>query len=166
MSDLASELAALRKRVVDLEGLELGRGVRARVYNSADIVLATAANTALTFNSERYDSDTLHSTSSNTSRLTVPYDGYYLIGGSVRFAANATGSRSISLVVSNTSSIAGQNTDNLGAATTVQLTVVAAYQLVAGDYVELFASQNSGGNLNVLAVGNLSPEFWIERLLS
>ena len=45
------------------------------VYNNANISIATGTNTALTFNSERYDNAAMHSTSSNTQRITAPTGG-------------------------------------------------------------------------------------------
>jgi hypothetical protein len=52
----------------------------ARVYKSADQTTAdftTATN--LTFDSEHFDTDSYHDTGSNTDRLTVPADGYYVV---------------------------------------------------------------------------------------
>ena len=42
-------------------------------------------------NSEDIDSDTFHSTSTNTGRFTIPagLDGFYLIGGHIMYAASA-----------------------------------------------------------------------------
>lgn len=162
---ITNRLLTLEKRTAELKSLERARGIRARVYNNADIVLTTGANAALTFNSERYDTDTIHSTSVNTSRLTMPFAGWYYVWGCVQFAANATGFRQLSIVVNNATTVAVQNALNIGAAAVVRIVVDTIYEFAAGDYVELFASQNSGGNLNAVSVGNLSPEFLIERLI-
>lgn len=45
---------------------------RALVYNSTSQSLSGGVTTTLTWDSETYDTDSFHSTSSNTSRLTVP----------------------------------------------------------------------------------------------
>jgi len=141
------------------------KGGGARVYNSATISHATSgANQTLTFNSERYDDADYHSTVSNTSRLTVPQPGRYLVGGCVAFAANATGVRALTLRVNNTSSFAIQNTIALTGGNATILQVEAVYELAAGDYVELLAYQDSGAALNLTAAGNYAPEFWISRL--
>src|SRR5438876_645541 len=57
----------------------------ARVYNSANISVSASTEQALTFDTERSDSNAYHSTSSNTSRITVPTggDGRYVISGAV-----------------------------------------------------------------------------------
>jgi hypothetical protein len=132
-----------------------------RAYNSAAILVATATSTALTFNSERFDNAGMHSTVSNTSRITVPAGGagQYLFGGSVAFAGNATGQRVIEIMVNGTTLITrktalGLSADECGMET------VTMYPMAVGDYVELRVYQNSGGNLNVVVGGAYSPEFW------
>ncbi|MBN1122789.1 MAG: hypothetical protein JXJ17_17060 [Anaerolineae bacterium] len=55
------------------------------VYNTADISWPTGTDTTMTFNSELWDTDDIHSTISNTDRLTAPQDGLYLVGASLYF---------------------------------------------------------------------------------
>lgn len=142
----------------------VGRGpAQARVYNDANIAVATGVGTALTFNTERYDTGNFHSTSSNTSRLTAPTAGLYTVGACVAWAGNATGVRAASLRVNGTDVIARELVD-IDSATTHTHNVSTEYQLAAGDYVEVVVAQDSGGNLNVTANGNYSPEFWIHRI--
>ena len=132
-----------------------------RVYNSAAISLATSnVDQALTFNSERYDVGGCHSTASNTGRITIPSGegGKYLITGHVEIASNATGDRQLSIRLNGSTAIAAQRVGANASSVTIQsLSVV--YALAAGDYVELWALQSSGGALNVTASGNYSPEF-------
>lgn len=138
----------------------LARPPRCRVYNSADISHTTSgAEQAVTFNSERFDTDTMHSTSVNTSRLTFTTAGTYLIGATVEFASNATGHRALSLRVGGSTYVAAVKIPAISGATS-QVTVMTAYAFTAGQYVELMAFQDSGGPLNLLGVGNFTPEFW------
>lgn len=139
----------------------------ARVYNNAAITLTTGTAAFLTFNSEHWDEGNLHSTGGNTGRLTVPITGLYLVGGAVDFASNATGYRQLAIRVTaigggTTFIVADERPAVNGAAT--QITVETMYRFVAGEYAELRALQNSGGNLDVSAAGNFSPEFWMVRL--
>lgn len=141
--------------------------IGARVFNSAAISVANATDTALTFNSEQYDNDpngAIHDTGSNTSRLTCRTAGFYLVGGCVEFAANATGFRQVSLRVNGATPIAIQTTLSLGGADATRLTVHAVYSFFATDYVELMAYQNSTGALNATAGGNYTPYFWIVKV--
>ena len=130
----------------------------AHVYNSADETLATATDTALTFDSEREDTDAFHSTSSNTSRLVAPVAGRYVLTVTVRFASNSTGYRMVYFKINGTTFIPGVQTANAISGAVTTLTASASYRFAANDYVEVYAFQNSGGNLAVVATGNISPE--------
>lgn len=165
MSDLISlELADIRKRLKTLESLEVGNRGGARVYNSADIALANTTAVVLTFNSERYDDAAFHSTSSNTSRFTIPVSGRYAAGASVVFASNATGFREAWLLVNGTTRIADMLIPAVsGISTRITLAGV-EWEFTAGDYLEVFCYQNSGGSLNITAASAYSPEFWIHAL--
>lgn len=131
-----------------------------RVYNNANISITTSGvSQALTFNSERYDNFAIHSTSSNTSRLIAPRTGIYSIFGHVEFASNATGLRSIVIYANGTTNIAVEGKTAVGGGLSTYCSVSTIYALSAGQYVELLANQTSGGALNVLSTGNMSPEF-------
>jgi len=142
-----------------------GTAIGARAYNSGNIAISTsAAWTALTFDSERFDTDGIHSTSTNTDRLTCVTPGVYLITGHAQFAANATGARALGIDLNGGSPIAYQRGDNVGASFTTLVSIATIYQLSAGNYVRLLAWQASGGSLDVVAAGNHSPEFAMVRL--
>lgn len=129
----------------------------ARVYNSAAITMTTAVAAALTFDSERYDNGTLHSTSSNTSRITAATAGKYIITGNIEWGASLLGFRALNIMVNGTTTIASTGLNPASGATAQTVTTI--YHLAASDYIELVAYQTSGGNLNVNSSGNYSPEF-------
>lgn len=137
----------------------------ARVYNNAAISVANNTLTALTFNSERHDNASIHDTSSNTSRLTVPQAGVYDVAATIAFAANATGQREVAFKLNGATFI---HDDSRMAVTTASATTAVGtstqYKLAATDYVECFAAQVSGGALNVNSSGNLSPEFGMTKI--
>lgn len=150
-------------RVRGLETLETPRFSGARVYNSGNITLTTGLGANLTFNGERWDSDTYHDTASDADRLVVPIGGVYRITGNVAFSANATGYRQITFLLNDVTVIAAKRLAAVpGVATILDLTT--EYQMAAGDYVVLRALQSSGGNLDVQAAGNYSPEFSVALL--
>jgi hypothetical protein len=131
------------------------------VYNASSISLTSGVATALTFDTERVDVGGLHSTAVNTGRITIPAGegGFYLIGGTCEFASNATGIRGLDIRLNGATYIA--RTKNLASSGGAHYAEVATlYQLAATDYVELVASQTSGGALNAVASGNYSPEFY------
>ena len=139
--------------------------VGARVYNSAAQACASGVDTYLTFDSERFDTDSIHSTSSNTNRLTAPTTGYYAIAGNVMIQFNSTGARGLGIRVNGTTQIA---LSRIGTVTTTSevtiLNIATIYALTAGDYVELGVYQTSGTSLNTVTTGNFSPEFMLHKI--
>jgi len=137
--------------------------IGARVYNDANISIPNNSLTDLTFNSERYDTDTIHSTGTNTNRLTCQTAGKYLIVGNVRFAANGNADRRVAILLNNATYIAWAASEPNPTLETAFI-VTTIYDLSVGNYVTLQAYQNTGGALNVEVVGNLSPEFMMHKI--
>jgi hypothetical protein len=136
----------------------------ARVFHGVLQSLANATPTVLAFDSERFDTDVIHDTVVNNSRLTCKTAGKYLITGNVEFDVNATGFRAVSvrLNVGATVIAAQQQPATTGTTTIVSLSTL--YDLAVNDYVQLFGYQNSGGALNVAVSANYSPEFGMVRV--
>lgn len=135
----------------------------ARVYNNANISINNDTATALTFNSERYDTDSIHSTSSNTGRLTCVTAGKYHASCSIRFAAHATGSREVYIRLNGSTAIADFRIPTTSGGVPI-IAFGTDYDLAVDDYLEVMVRQNSGGSLNVDAASNYSPEFMMFRL--
>lgn len=135
---------------------------RCRLGNSANISLANAINTSITFDTEVFDDGGMHSVVSNTSRITVPTGGggLYIIGAAAEFAQNATGIRDIFIVLNGTTTIGFQRSTSPSASAATRLSTTTAYVLNDGDYVELRCNQTSGGNLNIVSAGDSSPVLW------
>lgn len=144
-------------------GKHTGGVISARIYNSGVFAVPNNTATAITFDSERYDTDSIHSTSSNTSRLTCKTAGKYHISTSLGYASNTTGRRYSQFRVNGTAIIALAETD-CQAVGFAHHAFSTSYDLAVGDYVEVLAYQNSGGALNVVAASNYSPEFMMERV--
>lgn len=131
-----------------------------RVYNDANISVNNNSLTILTFNTERFDTGGLHSTSANTSRLTAVTAGKYLIFADVQWTFNASGDRMVALLLNGATTIAKDQAEPVSGSTllTVQ-SLSTIYHLAANDYVEVQVYQNSGGALNAEAASNYSPVF-------
>lgn len=140
-------------------------GIAARAYNDASISVANTTWVALTFNSERFDTDGIHSTATNTGRLTCRTKGIYAISGTFDFAANGTGQRRTHIRLNGSTYIAGDTCEG-NASLSAILNPSTQYSLGVGDYVELMAYQNSGGALNVSNSGAnyFSPEFMMAKV--
>lgn len=130
-----------------------------RVFKSGVQTITHNTVTALTYDSERYDLYGLHSTSSNTSRITITTSGYYLLGGFVTWASNAAGTRLVRVVLNGSGVLAGVQLEANGAAAAYEQSVTTGYFLSAGQYVELMVYQFSGGNLDVIG-----SEFWANKV--
>jgi hypothetical protein len=102
----------------------------------------------------------MHSTVTNTSRLTVPTGGggKYVIGGYVYWTANATGRRVMRLFKNGATILIDTEMMKEGGGVSSQ-SFHFVDNAVAADYWELQAFQTSGGNLNVEAV-SIPAYFW------
>lgn len=132
---------------------------RCRVYNSANISIPNNTDTALTFDSERFDTDTMHSTAVNTGRITFTTGGVYEVGASVSFPSS-TGIRSVVVALNGVTSLVGQRTTALGGGFADILSCSTIYSFSAADYITVIVYQSSGAALNVSAASNYSPEAW------
>ena len=120
------------------------------ISNSVAQTIGNSSTTTLTFNTEDYDTDAFHSTSSNTGRITIPTGkgGKYFVTTTVNYAGNATGFRQIRILKNGSTNVAAA-IETPGANADMSLTCSIMLTLVAGDYLEVVTFQNSGGNLNV-----------------
>ena len=104
---------------------------------------------ALTMDVEDHDNDGAHSTVSNTSRYTAVTPGWVRASGLVSIATSGTNQRGARWAVNGTVLNASRTQHNASGAGTTG--VVASGRLVflnAGDYLELYGFQNSGGAIN------------------
>lgn len=134
---------------------------RVRLRHSVAQTITTGVFTVLAFDTEVYDTDGMHSTVTNTSRITIVTPGLYSFGGSIEYASNATGNYRSLWIQRN-----GVETETRFVTQPAQdtsATYLSASQrsfFDAGEYLEMFAQQDSGGNLNVNAVNEASPIFY------
>ena len=125
-----------------------------RVYNTGAQTIEDGTSEALTFNSERFDTDGMHSTLSNTTRLTATTAGIYQITGMVR--TPGAGRRFLWIRKDGSTNIGLQEWDE-GSLTVMQ--VASLYELAATEYVELMIGNFSGGDFDTVVSNNYSPEF-------
>lgn len=135
----------------------------ARVYHNIDFSVATATSVAIPFNSERYDTDTIHDTIVNNSRLTCKTPGKYVIAFNGYFVPNAVGYRRFWIRHNDTTNIAFARA-GLCSVNTFECVLATIYDLALNDFVEVYCRQTSGGNLVITSSGNNSPEFSMQRI--
>lgn len=145
-------------------------GPSCRVYNSASLAIPWASTTLLTFNSERYDPDGMHSTVSNTGRITFAVAGIYEVTAQVEYTGRADWLNEyvgIRLNGGNYIAAAMMGTITVGTIPPI-LNPKTTYKFAVNDYVEVYAYGHNtpSAGFNVVAVANSSPEFsatWIGR---
>jgi len=123
--------------------------IGARAYNSGNLTIPNGVATALTFDSERFDSDTIHSVAVSTGRLTCQTAGVYHIMGQVRWAVDADGYRAAYIRLNGATTIASVIHVSASAGVSNDIIVSCHYQLALNDYVELVVYHTAGGDLAV-----------------
>lgn len=134
-----------------------------RVYHNANQNVNDSASTALAFNSERWDTDSMHDTATNNSRITINTAGLYVVTGSVEITQATDYVRwFLELKANGATTIAvhadpDPGTPNLSR----QLTISTIWKFTAGNYIELLVFQDNTANVAraVNSVAAYSPEF-------
>ena len=109
-----------------------------------------ATATVITLPTEDYDTDGMHSTLGNTSRITIATDGVYTVTGHVISAASS-GPYNFVYIYKNGAALAGETGTIAGTkdgATAIMSQITVTLSLVATDYVEVAFYQNSGAAIN------------------
>jgi hypothetical protein len=144
---------------------------RCYAYKTANGSLAHATWDALSLNAEAYDSGGIHDNASNNSRLVAPETGLYEVKGNITYDINTNGLRGLN-IRKNAASVqtAGTSlimlTPDANGTSETRVSSSVDHQMTAGDYLEIFAYQNSGGGLAVMG-GTAGLSFlsirWVSR---
>jgi hypothetical protein len=124
-----------------------------RVTNSIDQSISNTTRTIVTFDTESFDTDGFHSTSTNTGRMTIPAGkaGKYLVTSGTTFATNANGNREMYLFKNgNFYSQVFQPGTSVGS---TSIALSDTLDLAVGDYVEIRVEQDSGSTVAVRGNG-------------
>ena len=125
--------------------------------NSGAQTIANNTLTAVLWDTDTADRWDMHNTSTNTERILVTESGQFIVGVSIAWANDSTGSR-IYAVQKNGATIFNERRV---ANTFTETTFVTPPQImVTGDYFSIQAAQSSGGNLDLLA-GSL---IWVWKI--
>lgn len=139
--------------------------VGCQVYSSTGVSTSNGVETLMTWNTEDFDTDGFHSTSSNTSRMTIPSGkgGKYLITAFIgwEYSGNSTGMRAA--YIYKNGSIHKYSMQIAAASGGIYFTLSQVMNLVATDYVEIKVYQSSGTTL-LAGGGNDSSSFAITYL--
>lgn len=134
-----------------------------RVFHSAAQSIASATNTALAFNSERYDTNTMHDTVTNNSRITMNTAGLYIVTANIQLASDTDyTTHDVWILLNGVTTIANINNVNPGTAALSRIyQLVTTYKFAVTDYIQVMVRQvnTSAGANNVEVAANSSPEF-------
>ena len=124
---------------------------KVRATNSGNQTLSTGIGTVLTWDTETFDTNNIHSTVTNNSRHTAQRAGYYRIEGLARWGTeSATGVTEVFVKLNGATTIYGYDMPaNLG---NIGQPVSFIYYLNLNDYVEMIGQQSSGGNKTVTSL--------------
>lgn len=114
------------------------------VDDASTQTISTSTFTVLAADQENYDTDAMHSTSTNNSRLTCVTAGKYTVWSTVQKADSNSTNRCVSrFLVNGTTAYIGAT---LASASFWSASVVRTITLAVDDYVECEVWQDSGGN--------------------
>lgn len=128
---------------------------RCSVYNSVAQTITTGGFATLNFNSEHKDTDNMHDTGSNTSRITIKYPGSYMLSVHVVFDVNGTGRRIVA-IKKNGADFSGNSSEvmvNTNGGYTM-FDYNRSFDFVVGDYLEVQVYHTKGSNLDVLGAAS------------
>lgn len=142
----------------------------ASVYQNAALSHTSTGNwQAVTWDSELWDIDGFHSTSSNTDRFTCITPGKYLVTANVIFLSNASGRRLARIrkvSAGGTTTYHGYAEKDPISGDVTPVAVAGVVDLSTGDYIVIDAYQTSGGSLgySVGAASSGSMQVSISRV--
>lgn len=140
----------------------------ARAINTGAQAIANVTYTAVTFAAETFDMDGMHSTVSNTDRLTCTVAGTYEVSAGVSFSnASAAGGRLIRILKNGSDVIAQDVRPSASTSFFTSCEVSTKIQLNVGDYLQVFVYQDSGISLNLVtftSTGGSVPETHFEAV--
>lgn len=131
-----------------------------KAYHSTTQSVTGGSTATLSFDSEEFDGASYHDTSSNTSRLTVPATGLYMVGCSAYNNGNGN-EMELWFRKNGSTDIRGGGLTG-GGADGVQVHYSTIVSLSASDYLEVRCFLKTTGNVGGSSA--TASEFWIYRL--
>jgi len=152
---------AANKAYADAPGTTQTKG--ARVSHSVAQAIPHATFTYLAFDTEGYDTDTIHDTVVNNDRLTCKTAGKYLVVAGLYFTANASGVRFAALF-HNVFGVTARVSVGLSADNLFYVTLSSIVALAVNEFMRVRVYQNSGAAINVPSTFAYSPVFMMQRI--
>ena len=118
------------------------------LYQTTGTSFSSGSNTVIAFDTESFDTDAYHSTSSNTSRITIPSGkaGKYLFTAACGFS-NVIGTRQMKMTKNGSDIRVMTRVIDTGMSLDSQFGASAIVDAAVGDYFEIYVYQDSGSTL-------------------
>lgn len=144
-----------------------GTAPAVRVRNSAGTAVANGASVGLSFDTQDFMTTAgMHSTSVNSSRLTVPSTGVYVIGAQVVWSAGSTAGRRTLTILRDDADVVAltESRGSPNAADEMYQTVATMwYASVSTNSFVVRVAQTSGSTASMQAVAH-APSFWMTKI--
>lgn len=135
-----------------------------RITHASNQTISTATDTALAFDTEDFDTDTMHDTSTNNTRITFTTAGKYLIIGNMLWTSVGSGNRGIAKFRLGGSTEIGLAQQHASSNDGLAVFLAIIYDFSAAEYIELVVRQESGSDQVIQKNGEKSPYFQVHRL--
>lgn len=135
----------------------------AKVFRSTTQSIPNTTVTAISFDTELYDTDNYWTVGSPTI-FTIPATGTYLISACIAFTAGSAVQGSLLMEVNGAATSARNSHNMMTGGNQTFYNVSTIISATAGDTVTVNAFQATGGNLNTDSVSGSVPIMAIERL--
>lgn len=114
----------------------------------------------LAFNTENYDTDSMHDNVTLNTRITFQTPGVYIVTFNCAWAIPGSGlGDAESWIRKNGSAYLGKSTEQFQSTFEVGMTVIVQEFFEVGDYVQALVKQDSGGAVNLLSTSAYTPIF-------
>jgi len=122
-----------------------------KAYQNTLQSVGSGSWTALALDATSIDTQSLHSNVTNNTRITIKTPGYYLVSGRCAFVGSNLGERGVYSKI--TFAAGGSVQSGYAFQPTAPVSAngmggIDVHKLAAGDYVEVYSFQSTGGNLN------------------
>lgn len=136
-----------------------------RIFRSTTQSITSGTEATLAFDSEQFDTDTMHSTVSNTERITINTAGIYVFSWGTQFAVDGDYTNAYTYLRLNGATVVGWGSSigTYGAGVGPLLTGASTYKCAAADYFEVRINQvnTSAGANTTQAATTFFTATWI-----
>lgn len=133
-----------------------------RLTDTGGQSVANDTDTLLLWDTETYDTDSMHSTSVNTGRITFNKAGIYVVTANIIFPTNGNGYRHARIMLDDTVVLAEDAKTSASVVTAIGHSITAQCKVTAGQFVVARCKQTTGGSLSTTADSNFEA-VWVGR---